>query len=1019
MATKLSTFFFGADCHGLNGNKFNTRLAVRYPRLLPIYCKMRPRNLSSQSSQHKRQQEKKFSPERTPMDGEIQSNDDESSEIQISTENRISNTDQGTTSHADDDTTITVKNIDLVDFNSSSLLAENSLMDKANHGEQLLKVQLEDLIGMIRNSERNILLLNQARVRALQDLDKVLGEKEALQGEMNILQMRLAETDARIKVATQEKIHVEILEGQLEKLKKELSERVGTEGSATSAYNNENDILNDRTLQSHVNQFSSLSEELSSLRMENVSLKNDISLLKAELSNVEETDERVLTLEKERSSLLANLKELESRVAIAQDDVSKLSMLKSECKDLWEKIGILQGLLKKATKQADQAISVLQENHDLRMKVDRLEETLGEVDAYRLSSERLVQYNDLMQQKIRILEERLQRSDQEIHSHVQLYQESMKEFQDILNSLIEESKERASNEPVDDMPWEFWSHLLLIVDGCLLEKKISSKDAKLLREMAWKRDGRIRDAYLACKDKNEGEVVKAFLGLITSPKHPGFHIIHIAAEMAPVAKVGGLGDVVTGLSKALQKKGHLVEIVLPKYDCMQYERIGDLRVLDVIVESYFDGQLFKNKVWVGTIEGLPVYFIEPHHPDKFFWRGQFYGERDDFKRFSFFSRAALELILQADKKPDIIHCHDWQTAFIAPLYWDLYVHKGLNSARICFTCHNFEYQGTAHASDLASCGLDVHLNRPDRMQDNSAHDKVNPVKGAVVFSNIVTTVSPTYAQEVRTAEGGKGLHTTLSSHSRKFVGILNGIDTDAWNPATDAFIKVQYNADDLQGKVENKEAIRKHLGLSSENSRQPLVGCITRLVPQKGVHLIRHAIYRTLELGGQFILLGSSPVSHIQSEFEGIANHFQSHPHIRLILKYDEALSHSIYAASDMFIIPSIFEPCGLTQMIAMRYGSVPIVRKTGGLNDSVFDIDDDTIPLQFRNGFTFLTPDEQGVNSALERAFNHYTNNSENWQQLVEKDMAIDFSWDSSASQYEELYAKSVARARTAANRT
>ncbi|KAL2930786.1 putative starch synthase 4 chloroplastic/amyloplastic, partial [Bienertia sinuspersici] len=383
--------------------------------------------------------------------------------------------------------------------------------------------------------------------------------------------------------------------------------------------------------------------------------------------------------------------------------------------------------------------------------------------------------------------------------------------------------------------------------------------------------------------------------------------------------VGGLGDVVTGLSKALQKKGHMVEIILPKYDCMQYDLIQNLRALDVEIESYFDGQLFKNKIWIGTVEGLPVYFIEPYHPNKFFWRGQYYGENDDFKRFSFFSRAALELLLQSGKKPDMIHCHDWQTAFVAPLYWDLYAPRGLNSARICFTCHNFEYQGTAPASELASCGLDVHqMNRPDRMQDNSVDDKINPVKGAVVFSNIVTTVSPTYAQEVRTHEGGRGLHTTLATHSKKFLGILNGIDTDTWNPATDARIVVQYNSSDLQGKEANKQALRKHLGLLSDSMR-PLIGCITRLVPQKGVHLIRHAIYRTLELGGQFVLLGSSPVHHIQREFEGIASQFENHDNVRLILKYDELLSRSIYAASDIFIIPSLFEPCGLTQVEAFR----------------------------------------------------------------------------------------------------
>ncbi|XP_024950510.1 probable starch synthase 4, chloroplastic/amyloplastic isoform X3 [Citrus sinensis] len=830
--------------------------------------------------------------------------------------------------------------------------------------------------------------------------------------------MRLAETDARIRVAAQEKIHVELLEDQLQKLQHELTHRGVSEHSELDVFANQNEPANEDLVLNN-SEIHSFSKELDSLKTENLSLKNDIKVLKAELNSVKDADERVVMLEMERSSLESSLKELESKLSISQEDVAKLSTLKVECKDLYEKVENLQGLLAKATKQADQAISVLQQNQELRKKVDKLEESLDEANIYKLSSEKMQQYNELMQQKMKLLEERLQRSDEEIHSYVQLYQESVKEFQDTLHSLKEESKKRAVHEPVDDMPWEFWSRLLLIIDGWLLEKKLSTSEAKLLREMVWKRNGRIRDAYMECKEKNEHEAISTFLKLTSSSISSGLHVIHIAAEMAPVAKVGGLGDVVAGLGKALQKKGHLVEIVLPKYDCMQYDRIDDLRALDVVVESYFDGRLFKNKVWVSTIEGLPVYFIEPHHPDKFFWRGQFYGEHDDFRRFSFFSRAALELLLQAGKQPDIIHCHDWQTAFVAPLYWDLYVPKGLNSARVCFTCHNFEYQGTAPAKELASCGLDVQqLNRPDRMQDNSAHDRINPLKGAIVFSNIVTTVSPSYAQEVRTSEGGQGLHSTLNFHSKKFVGILNGIDTDAWNPATDTFLKVQYNANDLQGKAENKKSIRKHLGLSSADARKPLVGCITRLVPQKGVHLIRHAIYRTLELGGQFILLGSSPVPHIQREFEGIANHFQNHDHIRLILKYDESISHSIYAASDIFIIPSIFEPCGLTQMIAMRYGTIPVARKTGGLNDSVFDVDDDTIPLQFRNGYTFLNPDEQGVNSGLERAISRYRNNPESWHQLVQKVMSIDWSWEFSASQYEDLYAKSVARARAAASR-
>ncbi|GAB2279893.1 Probable starch synthase 4, chloroplastic/amyloplastic [Dionaea muscipula] len=985
MAGKLSTFFLTHGLTRFNTKQSNLRFVFDSRRPLPASCKMRRRSFRLQ---HKEQSAKKGSPEVLQLnaqlafgDGDAKLGDGSSKEFSIARLNLPAG------SPATGDSIPTSVDVD--------------------DGETLPSIQLEDLIRMVRNAEKNILLINQARLHALEDLEKIGSEKESLQGEINNLEMRLAETDAKIRVAAQHKIHVELLEKQLEEMRKELSNRNGYQGSNFDTNGMRDEISKDN--------FHVLFEELISLRAENVSLKGDIEALRTELSSITTTDDCKVMLENKHSHLESAVDDLEVKLAAAQRDVTTLSSLKLEYKSLWEKVEDLQSLLDKATKQADEAASLSQQNQELRKKVERLEEYLQEANALTLSTEKMQKYHELMQQKIKLLEERLQRSDEEIHSYVQLHQESMKGFQDSLNSLMEESKKRALDEPVDDMPWEFWSSLLLLVDGWLLERKITPNNAELLKEMVLKRDRRICDAYLACKEKDELEALSVLLRLTSNSTSSGLHIIHIAAEMAPVAKVGGLGDVVTGLGKALQKKGHLVEIILPKYDCMQYEFIHDLRALNVVLRSYFDKQLYENKIWVGTVEGLPVYFIEPLHPSKFFSRGQYYGEHDDFKRFSFFSRAALELFLQAGKKPDIIHCHDWQTAFVAPLYWEIYAHKGLNSARICFTCHNFEYQGTAPASELASCGLDVdHLNRQDRMQDNVAHDRVNPVKGAVVFSNIVTTVSPTYAQEVLTPEGGRGLHTTLSSQSRKFIGILNGIDADSWNPATDVFLKRRYNSSDIQGKLENKNTLRKHLHLSSADATRPLVCCITRLVPQKGVHLIRHAIYRTLELGGQFVLLGSSPVHYIQREFEGIASHFQSHEDARLILKYDEPLSHLIYAASDMFIIPSIFEPCGLTQMVAMRYGSIPIARKTGGLNDSVFDVDDTAIPEKFQNGFTFVTADEQGVNSALDRAFHHYKYR-ESWQRLVLKVMEMDFSWNSSALQYEELYRNALIRARAA----
>lgn len=837
---------------------------------------------------------------------------------------------------------------------------------KYDDGDGISNLQLEDLVGMIQNTEKNILLLNQARLQALEHADKILKEKEALQRKITILETRLSETDAQLKLSAEGNFDTEINDSPL--------------------------VL-----------------EFDVLKEENMLLKEDIEFLKTKLIEVAETEESILKLEKERALLDASLRELESRFIAAQADTLKLGPRKYDT--WWDKVEKLEDLLENTANQVEHAAMILDHNHDLQDKLDKLQASLRAATISKFSCDLV----DLLQQKVKSVEERFQACNHEMHSQIELYEHSIVEFHETLSKLIEESEKRSLENFTGNMPSELWSRISLLIDGWLLEKKISYNDANMLREMAWKRDSRLREAYLSCRGTENGEVMDKFIKMALPGTSSGLHIAHIAAEMAPVAKVGGLADVISGLAKALQKKGHLVEIILPKYDCMQLDQVNNLKALDVLLQSYFEGSMFNNKIWTGTVEGLPVYFIEPQHPSKFFWRAQYYGEHDDFKRFSYFSRAALELLYQSGKKVDIIHCHDWQTAFVAPLYWDVYANLGFNSARICFTCHNFEYQGTAPARDLAWCGLDVeHLDRPDRMRDNS-HGRINVVKGAIVYSNIVTTVSPTYALEVR-SEGGRGLQDTLKVHSRKFLGILNGIDTDTWNPSTDRYLKVQYNANDLQGKAANKAALRKQLNLASAYPSQPLVGCITRLVPQKGVHLIRHAIYKTAELGGQFVLLGSSPVPHIQKEFEGIADHFQNNNNIRLILKYDDALSHCIYAASDMFIVPSIFEPCGLTQMIAMRYGSVPIVRKTGGLNDSVFDFDDETIPIEVRNGFTFVKADEQGLSSAMERAFNCYTRKPEVWKQLVQKDMMIDFSWDTSASQYEDIYQRAAARARAAA---
>lgn len=353
----------------------------------------------------------------------------------------------------------------------------------------------------------DVLLLNQARIRALENLEKILQEKEMLQGEINVLQLKLAETDTKIQVASQEKIQVEHLQKQLEKTRKEFSQN---DAEVREISSNEDP-------QSLSSDFYSQSKELSSLKAENISLKDDINTLRAELSNLNITDGQVTSLQKERSSLHSTVKDLEFKLATSQEDVTKLSTLQYEYNILCEEVQKLQALLDNATKKAEHAIIVLQQNQELCKKVERLEESLAEANDFKQSTEKMQQYNELMQQKVKLLEERLGRSDEEINSYVLMYQESMKEFQDTLSNLKKENEERAVEGPVDDLPWEFWSQMLLIIDGWLLEKKLSSNDAKMLREMVWKRERSICDAYLECKEKSEREMLPKFLSLTSTP----------------------------------------------------------------------------------------------------------------------------------------------------------------------------------------------------------------------------------------------------------------------------------------------------------------------------------------------------------------------------------------------------------------------------------------------------------------------------------------------------------------------
>lgn len=488
--------------------------------------------------------------------------------------------------------------------------------------------------------------------------------------------------------------------------------------------------------------------------------------------------------------------------------------------------------------------------------------------------------------------------------------------------------------------------------------------------------------------------------------HPrDLFIVQLAPEMAPVAKVGGLADVVFGLSRELAIRGNHVEIILPKYDCMRYDHIYGLQVdyQDLWVPWYESA--IHCTVFFGFVYDRRCFFIEPHSNDNFFNRGSIYGFQDDVMRYAFFTRAAMEFLWKANKHPDVIHCHDWQTA-LAPVYlYEFYQRMGMTHPRVCLTIHNYQHQGVTGGELLRATGLHDTGRFFDynRMRDNHHANALNLLKGGIVYSNFVTTVSPRYAFETKDQGQGFGLEPTLHTHHVKYGGVINGIDYDVWNPEVDGLIHTRYGVDSIQGKYENKRALRYRLMLA--DNEKPIVAFIGRLDPQKGLGLVRHAIFYALERGAQFVLLGSSPYQHINNDFWGLKHMLNDSPDCHLEIGFNEELSHLIYAGADMMLVPSQFEPCGLTQLVALRYGTVPVVRSVGGLADTVFDKDHSDRPLHERNGYVFEHYDAVGLESALGRAIACYFDYPNDFRELMKNAMRCDYSWNQPGADYLNIF--------------
>ena len=486
------------------------------------------------------------------------------------------------------------------------------------------------------------------------------------------------------------------------------------------------------------------------------------------------------------------------------------------------------------------------------------------------------------------------------------------------------------------------------------------------------------------------------------------YIVHLASELSPIAKVGGLGDVTAGLSKALQSKGENVEVLLPFYDHIHHQDLEHLNVEDQILSS-LNGEPYQNTIWSAKIDTIPVLLVESHHKDINFKRGAIYGEKDDDLRFMSFTRTALEYLLKAKKHPDVLNLHDWLTALAAPLYHEIYKALGLKIGTIVTTLHNMFYQGICHQEKLSYIVRPSEsLSMQKKLQDDQKPNHINLLKGALLYSDALTTVSPSYAEEIK-GKRGHGLGPLLIKKGERFQGILNGIDTEYWNPTTDPLLSENYpkhltSSDEMfVAKKMNRKALFKKLHMQEVSA--PLFCSITRLVQQKGPEMIRFGIEYILKQGGQFILIGSTSEKEVQEDFQALAEKYMDNPHVHFRFAFDEPLAHLVYAAADYLLMPSLFEPCGLAQMIALRYGTVPIIHKVGGLKDTIFDIDQDCYPIDKRNGYTFEHSSNTDLSVTIDRVFKDFRDRPQKGTQMIKNGFNRDWSWKTPAIEYLKVY--------------
>jgi starch synthase len=470
-------------------------------------------------------------------------------------------------------------------------------------------------------------------------------------------------------------------------------------------------------------------------------------------------------------------------------------------------------------------------------------------------------------------------------------------------------------------------------------------------------------------------------------------IVFAAAEAAPYAKVGGLADVAGSLPQALASLGHDVTLYLPLHKTIDRAKF---QITDRAPSRSVPYGKAKVRVSYPSVvrDGVRVVFVRN---DKRIGRDRVYGEPDDAKRYAFFCRAVFEDVRESP--PDVVHAHDWHAALLVPL---VARSRALAATSTVFTIHNLAYQGRTDKSVLALIGL------PRARLPIEDPGEANPMARAVMTADIVSTVSERYAQEILTDKFGEGLQGLLRGRRRRLVGIVNGIDTVAFDPATDRHIAARYTAESPSGKAACKAALQKEGGLDPD-PRAPVFGVVGRLVEQKGVDLLTAGAPKLLGAGGQLAVLGSGDPAY-EEKWKALASRYAGK--LWLTLGFDAGLAQRIYAGCDLFLMPSRFEPCGLGQLISFRYGTIPVVNEVGGLAETVRDVDRDSAR---GNGFSFGDYSPAAFDDAIARAIRRYRTGEESWTELVQRVMREDHSWGASAKRYVDLY-KTASRVRKAA---